>query len=420
MFRTTPTIRTALARHNGVGPGFDLLRLGLACAIFYGHAKWIAGSSVGPAVVTDALMQQGLAPDAAQAAAMDWSLTGSVKRVYHLAMVPMFFALSGFLVMGSAARLRSLKPFLAFRFLRIFPALTVEVVLSALVLGPLFTTVSLHQYVSDPLFLNYFGNILGIVHFDLPGVFIDNPATRTVNTNLWTLPSEFYCYLITAGLMFTGLLFRRSLFLAGMILATLGLLAASLSHGIGVTAGNIYGPIVVVYYFFVGCLIHQWQDRIPFGWGYFLAACVAAAAAMAVPRGVFVAPFFLAYATVFIGTLGLPRLPLIHRGDYSYGIYLYGFPICQALIAAFPALRGHENWLSLGAGLLTVAVAVLSWHLIEKPTLALKRHFGAKVIPQSPETRAERAESPARTTGEGARAEAGGLPAFGASPVRPA
>jgi peptidoglycan/LPS O-acetylase OafA/YrhL len=92
----------------------------------------------------------------------------------HLFMVPAFFALSGFLVTGSALRLRATAPFLTFRVLRILPALLVEVTLSALILGALFTTLPLKSYFSDPQFFRYFGNIVGLITFHLPGVFESN------------------------------------------------------------------------------------------------------------------------------------------------------------------------------------------------------------------------------------------------------
>src|ERR1700730_11641565 len=55
-------------------------------------------------------------------------------------LVPLFFALSGFLVAGSLERSKTLISFFGLRILRIVPALSVEVFLSALFLGPLLTT----------------------------------------------------------------------------------------------------------------------------------------------------------------------------------------------------------------------------------------------------------------------------------------
>jgi hypothetical protein len=90
-------------------------------------------------------------------------------------ILPMFFALSGFLVCGSLVRCRTLGTFLALRVLRLFPALVVETVLSALVIGPVFTSLPLNSYFEDPSFLGYFTSLVGVVKYKLPGVFTTNP-----------------------------------------------------------------------------------------------------------------------------------------------------------------------------------------------------------------------------------------------------
>jgi peptidoglycan/LPS O-acetylase OafA/YrhL len=84
---------------------------------------------------------------------------------------------------------------------------------------------------------------------------------------------------------------------------------------------------------------------------------------------------------VFLGLVNFPKIRFIQSGDYSYGVYLYGFPIAQALVASMPVLRGHGWWVLLAATPITVAFAALSWHTIERPTLALKRYFNPTVHP---------------------------------------
>jgi peptidoglycan/LPS O-acetylase OafA/YrhL len=135
------TIATALARHRGEGPGFGLMRLTLATLIFFVHARSLAALAVAV---------PGQDTKAALAGLVGW--TGPT-RPFYVAMVPMFFTLSGFLVTGSAFRVRATSTFLAFRALRIFPALSVEITLSALFLGPIFTTLPLrrHNYVEPAL-----------------------------------------------------------------------------------------------------------------------------------------------------------------------------------------------------------------------------------------------------------------------------
>jgi peptidoglycan/LPS O-acetylase OafA/YrhL len=58
-------------------------------------------------------------------------------------------------------------------------------------------------------------------------------------------------------------------------------------------------------------------------------------------------------------------------GDYSYGLYIYGYPVQQMLSHFGAASLGYPAFLSLSfaaAGLLAAA----SWHWIERPALSLK------------------------------------------------
>jgi peptidoglycan/LPS O-acetylase OafA/YrhL len=77
--------------------------------------------------------------------------------------------------------------------------------------------------------------------------------------------------------------------------------------------------------------------------------------------------------TVAYRTAGMFHLPR-WWGDYSYGIYVYAFPVQQTLIAL---LAPMSSWLLFAlATPLTTALAVASWHAVEKPALRLKRAFG--------------------------------------------
>jgi peptidoglycan/LPS O-acetylase OafA/YrhL len=368
VFGCSETIGSTLDRYRGIGPGFDLLRLLLAAAIFFGHAKWVAGTMP-------------IAVEPLTAASVDHPAGAFVgwKRPFYVSLVPMFFALSGFLVIGSAFRLRQVGQFLLFRSLRIFPALSVEVTLSALILGPAFTTYALYEYFTDPDFFRYFGNIIGIVTFVLPGVFADSPVRHVVNMNLWTLPAEFYCYLLTAIGMATGLIYNRKLMTGAFVIVTLVFLALSLLYGFAITPAN-YPTSVVTYYFFVGCIFYHWKDRIPCSYGWFLAIGALTYVLLLFRSTVFIAPLFLTYVTVFIGTMKLPRIALLRKGDYSYGIYLYGFPITQAVVAAFPGLLGDGWSVVLLAGAITAFFAAASWHLIERPMLDLKKQISRKPV----------------------------------------
>lgn len=358
------SIGSVLESQNGFGSGFDVLRWVLAFMIFYGHCKWLAGSGVPKAAVEAVitLSERG------------WS---GYRRPFQVSLVPMFFALSGFLVTASAVRVREVKTFLGLRALRIFPALTVEVALSALILGPMLTHLTLGEYFTDRAFYTYFGNILGIVQFGLPGVFASNPVPDLVNANLWTLPGEFYCYLVTAGVMAAGAMYNRTVFTVLYAIASVVLIVLSLTTGYGLTDSTA-STVALVYYFVTGCVFYLWRDEIPRDRRLFAVAAGLAYVFLYMRSTIFVAAIPVVYATVFLGLFHHDKLLGLRKADYSYGIYLYGFPITQALLAIFPSLHGHGNQLAIAATVMTLIFAALSWHFIEKPTLALKKYLTGK------------------------------------------
>lgn len=51
-------------------------------------------------------------------------------------------------------------------------------------------------------------------------------------------------------------------------------------------------------------------------------------------------------------------------GDYSYGIYIYAFPVQQSIAAIMPGVSVVV--MIMLSSVLTLALAIMSWHLIEK------------------------------------------------------
>ncbi len=108
-------------------------------------------------------------------------------------VLPAFFALSGFLVSTSLFRSKTIFEFVTLRVVRMMPALFGEVLISALLLGPLLTAFTIQEYFSSRQFYVYWLNIIGEIHFQLPGLFLDNPDPGRVNLQLWTIPLELKC-----------------------------------------------------------------------------------------------------------------------------------------------------------------------------------------------------------------------------------
>jgi peptidoglycan/LPS O-acetylase OafA/YrhL len=286
--------------------------------------------------------------------------------------VDMFFVISGFMITGSYLRRNNLFDYLWARILRIVPAYAVCVFACAFVLGAAFTTLPLGEYLVDPATRAYaFANMkFGIdLHWNLPGVFTDNPRRSTVNGSLWTLPLEVRMYLWAALLGVLGILARRG-FATFLLLVLIGAGLVVPDHVPLVPIRMFLRPAGM---FALGALCYLHRERIPAN----LLLVVALAGLCWIVRPTPVYPFVFALAlTAFVFWFAY-RLPLFEYnrlGDYSYGLYLWGFPVQQSVVHLWPTLTIYQNVaISLPIALM---LGVLSWHAIEKPALALKRWHG--------------------------------------------
>lgn len=324
--------------------GFDYLRIGLATAVLAWHSI---------------ILSTGSAP-------LDRALWSGPFRFLPAAILPMFFALSGFLVSASLERTR-LHQFLTLRALRIVPALAVVVALSALILGPVFTALPLRRYFTSPEFGLFFLNIAGLVHVTLPGLFEHNPDPRFIASQLWTIPFEFECYVALALLSLLSLLRDRRAFvrivvvcaLAATVWALLISPVSPLDHPPG---------LALILCFLAAVSLYLYRDTIPCSPLLALGAAITSAVLLEIPNASYLAAFPVAYLTVWLGLRDPPGIPF---GDLSYGVYLLHFPIEQTIIHLFP---GAGSWWRLT--LLTLppafACAWLSWNWIEHPILSRK------------------------------------------------
>ena len=299
-------------------------------------------------------------------------------RPFIFVIVPSFFALSGFLVAGSLER-NTLPEFLTLRTLRIFPALAVEVTLSALIIGPLVSTVSLYHYFSDPEFARYFLNLIGDIQYTLPGVFKSVPAADFVNLQLWTIPRELECYALISIIGLVGLFFRPRTLMAGL----LGVCAAIIAYqqvfgGFQEHDNQARGALPVLCFLF-GVGLYALREQIVFSRPIFLASIAVSWVTMTYPSLTYLGPLAIAYATVFIGLLDPKKFAVIKgRADYSYGMYLYGFPVQQLLSFLFPAWRVWYFNLPM-AIIISGIFAALSWNLIEAP-IQTRRKYATKLV----------------------------------------
>lgn len=82
------------------------------------------------------------------------------------------------------------------------------------------------------------------------------------------------------------------------------------------------------------------------------------------------------YSVVAFGTCSTPVVRAAGRfGDVSYGLYLWGFPVQQLVVSLLGPLA---IWLDLLVVVpVALALAVLSWRLVERRALALRSSASA-------------------------------------------
>ncbi|WP_347754331.1 acyltransferase [Agrococcus sp. ProA11] len=283
-----------------------------------------------------------------------------------------FFAISGFLILGSWLRNPRWFPYLMARVLRIFPAFWVCLVVTAFLIAPVATmlatsgsygsaiSVESVTYVLKNAALRMFQDRIG----DTP---LGVPFTATWNGSMWTLWWEFLCYVGVLALGVLGLL-RRS-----------WILPAAFVLGLVAVIGTGYGPIENFYVataarfgtmFLAGALLHIYAHRIPLTWPLVALASAATIATMWLPDYRLLGALPLAYAMFGIGALVQhPRMRL--RNDLSYGTYIYAFPVQQLLASAGVHELGVPLYVAASIGV-TLAAAAASWFLIERHALKLK------------------------------------------------
>lgn len=282
-----------------------------------------------------------------------------------------FFFLSGILVYASLLRRQSLLDFLVARGARIWPALAASV-LATVIVGLFLTKVDIATYFTGETASFIIKNLaLQSGAYNLTGVECGGEICN-VNGSLWTIAWEVRCYLLLAFLFAIGLASEKWM----KLLVLPGSLAfAALWHFVpeGLLPNGIAYNLNMVdrlwSVFALGIAAYIYKDRIYLSW--WVAALLFAAAVLEaqLPIYLHLDAIFIAYFVLCTGIL-TARKNARTAGwpDYSYGMYIYAFPVMMLLNVAFQ----FENFLLLAAlnVALTLPIAVLSWHYIEKPTLS--------------------------------------------------
>lgn len=331
-----------VGKHNNL----TFIRLVAALAVIYGHTTAIV---------------PGATPD--------WIVVTTGYAFAGGVAVDLFFLISGFLVTASILN-GGVKNYVISRVLRIYPALWVNLILVTFVLGGIVTTLPLSEYLTSNEVWVYFKG-LALTYkggFFLPGVFTQN-ADKAVNGSIWSVLIEVWLYIVVLGFYLFGLMKSRALFNTIFFIVIVAvwsdksLVPASLS---GTTL------LHVSLLFYIGSFLYLNRDSVPVSPYFLLFALFLAGITLNTDK--FTYGYILLLVTFFCSVSFFKQFAWMDKwGDYSYGVYLYGWPVQQFVAWAFPNFSGAQNCIMS----ITIALVcgVASWHLVEKKALRLKKHL---------------------------------------------
>ncbi len=289
--------------------------------------------------------------------------------------VDAFFVISGYLVLTSFERRKDIVAFVRARALRILPGLWAMLIVTTIILGLFFSTLPAKDFFVDFRTLKYLAcnMVVAPYCYVLPGVFDNNPVGNHVNGQLWTLKYEVLCYTILGVAGALGLFYsnaRKTAVFGAIVIFYVLWLALSWSGPPSFIKASITGELNslthLLFCFLIGMIYASWPIKVR--WWH-------AAGAVAVFALLIGTPFDTTALAVAVGAVVFwvayfEPLTAIKLPDISYGLYIYGGPIQQALISIIGSIDPLLFFLPSLA--LTAIPAGISWFYIEKPALRLK------------------------------------------------
>jgi peptidoglycan/LPS O-acetylase OafA/YrhL len=267
--------------------------------------------------------------------------------------------------------------FLRKRVLRIYPGFLLAAVISCFVAGYIGAAVRSTYFQAFPY--AHFFKMLPILEVpDIPGIFV-RQAYPTVNGSTWTLRFEFACYL---SMLLSIYLIRPKSGKTALIIA-ISMLAAYAAFMLGhinprIIISDPRSFVRLAAFFYSGTILYYYRQYImPSRW---VALAILWIGLMLAGR--FIVSHDVRYVvdTIVTMTVGASALlsagftPRVETGlgnrDYSYGVYLYGWPVTKCLVYFLPAISPWPLFFGSLAG--ATLLASVSWHFVERPALAKK------------------------------------------------
>lgn len=308
----------------------------------------------------------------------------------HAMGVKIIFLISGYLIVKSLmsdrnGRVRGGAIYCIKRLGRIYPELLVCLLITALVIGPLFSTLTTAEYFADPLVSFYIRRNLALFPvFVLPGVFLENPYYGAVNGSLWTIPVEIAMYLLIL-LIFLCARGKKARKIIYTIITVFVVVGSILRFALApASVWPWYGTdwaqaLNIAPYFLIGGLAYFYDIKkyLSVQKSAFL---FLAFAAIPIPNIAICETLCMFVISYFILSLMLAdnqnlKLKFI-KGEYAYGMYLWGFPVQQCVVQKLfveQEMAWHPFVYFCISAVITYLIAMVSYHVVYEPVSKLIR-----------------------------------------------
>jgi peptidoglycan/LPS O-acetylase OafA/YrhL len=207
----------------------------------------------------------------------------------------------------------------------------------------------------------------------IPGVY-DAHRTNSLNGSLWSITLEVRLYLFLAVMYVSGFFaksreYRVAVFVILVISIAVYPSYVPMIGDDALSYGNYSFPVFSCV-FLIGGIFYLLEDKIKVG----LPIVIVFLVAVLIFKGsLFYKGAIFSLAIVFsiwLGTSGFAKRRLQLKNDYSYGMYLYGWPAQQIAYSLLNNVVHMKPWIiTITAIPIAFLFSYVSWRIIESPCM---------------------------------------------------
>ncbi len=283
-----------------------------------------------------------------------------------------FFILSGLLISKSLNTRPQLLPYIISRLLRIAPALIVLLIALILFFGPVYGEKTGFDYLTQSEPWAYVAKTLAMGDpLGRPGGVFHASSDPHFNGALWTIRYEVLAYILAGAAFFVGVLrSARSVLIAFLLVQIMYLATPVLQQQNLSIPGGVISLLRFMSTFLMGmCLWYFPVLRHPPLWSLGCSVVLFAVFGWSFLGELF-ANIAIALIMMRAGLVRSANARIAKIPDYSYGIYIWHFPVMQSLAITF-SLTNAPTLFLIGLPFIII-VSAISWHFVEKPSLKFK------------------------------------------------